>query len=315
MVAINNATWHYFPKGQYYFKLSVLTKKLANAHLLSPTSFIPPLLSFCPTTQVVYDTASLSPQAFARNTKAQLLETLLFVKAVAKSNIVVTISHSVAKELAAISSARSKKVIVVSPGLREFPLPSLKDIARFGLKKNEYFLYVGTLEPRKNIVNLIAAYQAFLHQTRNNNPPKLVLAGQQGWHTSDIFAAMQSKQVKTMVIGIDSPSDRLLSSLYKHCLSFCYVSHYEGFGMPILEAMSFGKAVLISDIPVFTEVARPCACRVDPKSVSAIARGLRKLFEDSSFRLSLESHTKNQVEKLQNNHQIDHVFASLLGLE
>jgi glycosyltransferase involved in cell wall biosynthesis len=313
-ITIDNATWHYFSKAHYYFKLSRLTKKLINAHLLSPTSFIPPLVSFCPTTTIVYDTASITPQRFVRNRKARILESLLFPHVLKRSSWVVTISHSVAKELAQMSNNDSSNILVVYPRLRGFPKPDLNDIENLHLKPHEYFLFVGTLEPRKNLVNLIQGYASFLLQTSKANPPKLVIAGQKGWHYNEILQLIETKSLENMVTLIESPTDSQLASLYAHCLCFCYVSHYEGFGMPILEAMSFDKAVLASDISVLNEVAGLSACFVDPKSISAIANGLHKLFEDNAFRHSLESHTTKQVKKLNHSKQMDQLISALLGI-
>lgn len=312
-IVIKNATWHYFSKAQFYFRLSHLTKKLANAHLLSPTSFIPPLVSFCPTTTIVYDTASITPQRFARNQKARILESLLITHVLKRSRWVVTISHSVARELVWVSNNDTPNILVVYPRVRDFPRPEVKDITNVNLKPNEYFLFVGTLEPRKNLVNLIQGYTALLLQTCKVNPPKLVIAGQRGWHFAEIFAAINTKSLEKMVVFVDSPTDDQLASLYAHCLCFCYVSHYEGFGMPILEAMSFGKAVLTSDSAVFHEVAGPSAYYVDPSSVVSIAQGLRSVSENDSLRHTLESHTSHQVKKLDHTEQMNQFIYSLLG--
>lgn len=307
------ATWHYFPKKQYYPKLSLLTKKLPNARLLSPTSFIPPLLSFCPTTSVVYDTASITPQHFARNQKAKVLETLLLAHVLRRAAHVVTISQAVAQELAQKNKRATAKLSVIYPPLRNFPKPNLEDITCLHLNPNGYFLFVGTLEPRKNVANLIAAYAEFLQDTRSSNPPKLVIAGQRGWHFADVFAAINTEALRTMIVIIDSPSDLQLSSLYAYCLCLSYASHYEGFGMPILEAMSFGKAVLTSDSAVFHEVAGPSAYYVDPNNISAIANGLQKLLEDDALRHTLESQTKEQLNKLDHSKQVDQFISLLLG--
>lgn len=306
-----NGTWHHFSKKQYYLKLSLLTKTLPNAHLLSPTSFIPPLLSFCPTTTVIYDTASITPQAFARNQKARVLETLLITHVLKRSLHLVTISQAVAQELAQVNKNAASKLIVVYPRLRDFPQPKLTTIEDLWLKPHSYFLYVGTLEPRKNVANLIAAYAEFLRNTRSSNPPKLVIAGQRGWHYAEIFTAITTA-LRKMIVIVDTPSDGQLSSLYAHCLCVCYVSHYEGFGMPILEAMSFGKAVLASNIAVFHEVAGSSAYFVDPKDISTMANGLQKLLEDDALRHTLESQTKKQLNKLDHSKQANQLIALLI---
>ena len=312
-ITIDNATWHYFSKLQYYPKLSLLTKTLPNARLLSPTSFIPPLTSFCPTITIVYDTASITPQSFARNQKARVLESLLISHVLKQAAHVVTISQAVAQELAQVNKMATAKLLVIYPLFRDFPKPDLKDIESMHLNPNGYFLYIGTLEPRKNLVNLIAAYAEFLRHTNKLNPPKLVIAGQKGWHYTDIFAAINTEALRKMIVIIDSPTDRQLSGLYTYCLCFCYASHYEGFGMPVLEAMSFSKAVLTSDSAVFNEVAGSSAIYVDQSSVVSITQGLQELYENDSLRHQLESHTKNQVKKLDQSEQMNQFIYSLLG--
>ncbi len=308
-----NATWHYFSKSWYYLRLSLLTKTLPNAHLLSPTSFIPPLLSFCPTTIIIYDTASLTPQPFTRNAKAQVLETLLYPWIMWRSTIVLTISTSVARELKKLSPTYASKVMIVYPQLRNFRKANAEFLKKYSLKPNDYLLYVGTLEPRKNLLNLLSGYHQFLAQAASKNQPKLVLAGQKGWQVQPIFDTIQKLKLTNNVVVVDSPKDDDISALYANCLFFCFVSFYEGFGMPVLEAMSFGKAILMSNIDSLNEVALPCAVGVEPTNTQSIALGLKQLTSNVKLRQTLESKTRRQIEKLNPLKQADHFIGKLLS--
>lgn len=306
-----NSSEYVFPKPWYYLKLSRLTRTLPSARLLSPTSFVPPLVSFCPSITIVYDTASLTPQPFARNTKARILEPLLFHPVLARSQTILTISESVALELSLLTPQSAAKIMVIYPQLRPFPQPDPAILKTHQLPPHGYLLFVGTLEPRKNIINLLKGYHQFLRQVANNNPPKLVLAGQKGWQAQPMFNAIQTLKLTNHVIVIDSPNDQQLATLYANCLFFCFVSLYEGFGMPVLEAMSFGKAVLASDIPVLNEVTGNCSLSVDPHDPSAITQAMIKLSLDTPFRLERQKHTTQQIKKLKSLKQIDHFMNKL----
>ena len=142
-----------------------------------------------------------------------------------------------------------------------------------------YVLSVGTLEPRKNLVRLVRAYR----QVAPDVPHMLVLAGAPGWH-ADALDAELARPGPGTIVRTNEVSDGELDVLYRGADVFAYPSLYEGFGLPVVEAMARGVPTLTSDISSLPEVAGDAALLVDPTDVSEIAEGLAKLADGSRVR-------------------------------
>lgn len=146
----------------------------------------------------------------------------------------------------------------------------------------EYFLYLGTIEPRKNLERLMDAYSVFA--ASHENPAKLVLAGGKGWLYEGIFAKVQALGLEEQVIFTQYIPSEKLCALMSGALAFTFPSLYEGFGLPPLEAMACGTPVLVSDAASLPEVTGDAAVIVKADSVSSIAEGLHRLFTDAGLR-------------------------------
>jgi glycosyltransferase involved in cell wall biosynthesis len=141
-------------------------------------------------------------------------------------------------------------------------------LAAFGLEKGGYSLFLGTLQKRKNVINLLRAF------TRSSSGLPLVLAGGKGWYYDEIKSeiAAAAKVKKVVELGYVSEADK--PALYRGCASFFYPSLYEGFGLPVLEAMACGCKVVTSNVSSLPEVAGDGALCVDPNDVQAIAEAI-----------------------------------------
>lgn len=144
--------------------------------------------------------------------------------------------------------------IIVTP----IPAPDnhAKDITKpiFNLSAKKFILFVGTIEPRKNLLNLIEAYTLLPKEIRDEYP--LILAGSSGWKNENIYSRikeLKNKNYKIITTGYIDDSQK--KWLYKNCSLFVMPSHYEGFGMPILEAMQYDAKIAASNIEVFKEIA------------------------------------------------------------
>jgi alpha-1,3-rhamnosyl/mannosyltransferase len=142
---------------------------------------------------------------------------------------------------------------------------------RYSLRR-PYVLAVGTLEPRKNLPALIEAFTG-LPDTHD-----LVLVGARGWETGETQAAIARHPDRIKALGHVPDAD--LASLYAGAALFAYPSLYEGFGLPVLEAMAAGAPVLTSGISSLPEVAGEAAVLVDPRSADSIREGLRRGLSD-----------------------------------
>ncbi len=154
--------------------------------------------------------------------------------------------------------------------------------ARYHLP-DDYLLYVGTLEPRKNLVRLLEAWTPLYSA---GEAPPLVIAGKRGWLYDDLFAAVERSPVRSAVLTPGYIAEEDLGALYTGATAFTLPSIYEGFGLPVLEAMACGTPVLCSSGSSFPEVAGDAAVMVDPHDVEAIREGLRSLLRDRELRES-----------------------------
>lgn len=155
---------------------------------------------------------------------------------------------------------------------------------RLGLGDEPYVLYVGTLEPRKNLVRLVTAFRRLSPQLGR---VRLVLAGPWGWRTGPLRAALRHHSAGRPVIVTGGVDDATLAVLYSDATIFAYPSLYEGFGLPLLEAMAAGAPVLTSAGGACAEVAGEAALLVDPADVEAIASGLERLLRSGDERRRL----------------------------
>lgn len=152
-----------------------------------------------------------------------------------------------------------------------------------------YFLYVGTVQPRKNLVRLIEAYASFVHLQHPSPIPQLVIAGKRGWLTEAIERRASELGVADQVRFTGYVANDDLPALLSGALAFVFPSLYEGFGMPVLEAMACGTPVLTSTTSALPEVAGDAALLVDPDSTAAIAAGLARLAGDPALRDDLSA--------------------------
>ncbi len=151
----------------------------------------------------------------------------------------------------------------------------------------EYFFYLGALHPRKNIVRLLKAFDLF--KSRSAASTKLLIGGRFAWQNSDIKAAYDQSAFQNDIHFLGYVSDEELPRITASALALTYVSLFEGFGVPIIEAMQAGVPVMTSSVSSMPEVAGNAALLVDPKKVDEIAEGLQRLAEDAALRTELSS--------------------------
>jgi glycosyltransferase involved in cell wall biosynthesis len=180
------------------------------------------------------------------------------------------------------------RIKVVHPGnriKREF-LKNNGSGALIGLQPERYWLSVGILEPRKNLRRMLKAYSDFKKEADNDFP--LVLAGGKGWLEDDLEAHISGLNLSSDVKILGYVSDEDLAWLYKNCFAFLYPSCYEGFGMPVLEAMAMGAAVIASGTTSLPEVGGNAACYVDPFDTRSITEAFIRLSESPEYRFELQ---------------------------
>ena len=160
---------------------------------------------------------------------------------------------------------------------------------------NPFILFVGTLQPRKNIVRLIEAFS--LIATSIKKPVDLVIAGNKGWMYEEILAAPKKYKIENQVKFLGYTIEEDLSDLYSSTLCFCLPSLFEGFGLPVLEAMACGSPVLISRTSSLPEVAGDAGIYVDPLNIQEIAQNLKAIISSKNLRLLKRKQSLEQAKK------------------
>jgi glycosyltransferase involved in cell wall biosynthesis len=149
-------------------------------------------------------------------------------------------------------------------------------LERRGLRPQGYILSIATLEPRKNITRLVRAFELIAERSPGL---RLVLAGGRGWRTGKILRRIERSPVRDRIVMTGFVSDAERAALLAGCAAFAYVSLYEGYGLPVVEAMAAGAPVVTSDISSLPEAAGGAGILVDPYDPRAIAAGLREGIE------------------------------------
>ena len=238
----------------------------------SPRHHLPLVQRTAPSVVTVHDLVwKAQPRTMIR--MGRLTEQILMPPSLRKAARVITDSASTADEL-------KNHFPNVAGKIRVVPLaPTYFDAAETApTSGDDFILFVGTIEPRKNLPRLIEAYR--LLRAGGTTTHRLVIAGGQGWKDATIVQNLQSEDVAPYVDVLGRVSDAQLASLYARCAYLVLPSLYEGFGLPILEAMAFGKPVITSNLSSMPEVAGDAALLVDPLNVQDLSRSMALLLDD-----------------------------------
>jgi alpha-1,3-rhamnosyl/mannosyltransferase len=206
---------------------------------------------------------------------------------VERADCLVTDSEFVRSELLQLFSLPSHKVVHVPLGVDPSFRPRGEEdlapcMARYGLSAGRYFLSVGTIEPRKNLERLLQAYMSLDPALRQSCP--LVIAGAYGWASEPLMTEIRRLQAAGEVKYLDYVSEEDLPIIYSGAFALCYFSLYEGFGLPVLEAMSSGVPVLCSAASALPELCADGGELVDPTDVSAMSLAMQRALEDRTWR-------------------------------
>ncbi len=224
---------------------------------------------------------------------SRLLESYQVPIAMHNADRIVVDSHATLFAVQKEFSAYSKKVAVVPLGSTHCD-SHIKPLSlqHLGLQM-DYFLFVGTLEPRKNLFRLLTAYSRL--PTSLKNKAMLVIAGGKGWGGVNVAHAVASLGLDDYVCLLGYVEEHTLAALYANAKFLAMPSLYEGFGLPVVEAMSYGVPVLTSNNSSMPEVAGDAGLLVDPLDVESIRAGLARLIFDSEYRGKLAAFAKDNA--------------------
>ena len=252
----------------------------------TPSLAVPPR-SRVPLVVTVHDAAPLLfPDTSTR--RGRRFHARGFAAAAKRADLVIAVSHAAADEVAAHTAIPRDRMRVIHHGVdQEIADDSAVARARaaLGLGAEPYVLWVGTLEPRKNVGVLLEAFGAVARE--GDLAYRLVVVGPRGWSdTADVVRA-RAEALGGRVVLAGSVGSDVLRALYRGADVFAFPSLHEGFGMPLLEAMAQETAVVCSDIPVFHEVAGDAARYVLPDDVDGWVQALTTLCSDDAARAEL----------------------------
>jgi glycosyltransferase involved in cell wall biosynthesis len=259
-------------------------------------TFVAPLIKTC--MQVV----SILDMTFHRTPERHSFHKRIYFRTmiprmVQRSDAVIAISESTKRDLVNLLAAKEEKIFVTPLGVdRRFqPITDEEEIGKVRQKYNlpsKFILFVGLMEPRKNLEVLVDAY----HMDSLPREFHLVLAGNIGWGCSLLLKKIANSFVRNRIQMPGYIADADLPALYSMAAAFVYPSLYEGFGLPVLEAMACGTPVITSNISSLPEVAGDAAVLVDPSSPEALASALRNVLGDSQLRESLSQRGRQRAQ-------------------
>ncbi|MCI0399306.1 MAG: glycosyltransferase family 4 protein [Chloroflexi bacterium] len=280
----------YFPQSRWAWMQTVLPRVIAQSRpdLCHFTNSLAPLYLDRPFVLSVHDASLFLYSHY--HPRARLLTMRLLLPMVARrAAAVITVSHSARQDLIRVLDLPAEKVHVIyeaapahfAPVNDQAELERLR--RKYGLPE-AFLLYVGTLEPRKNLSRLLQAFQRFRQQ---GFPHRLVMAGPWGWHMEGFGREIEALGLRDAIQFLGYIPTEDLPGLYSLTTLFVFPSLYEGFGLPPLEAMACGAPVLSSDNSSLAEICDGAAYLVDPRSVDSIAEGLRRVVADDALRADL----------------------------
>jgi len=205
------------------------------------------------------------------------------------ATMIVTPTEAVKRELSEHLRVAPDKVAVTPEAPRSiFKKVELAETIETGKRlgiTDDFILFVGTIEPRKNLIRLVQAWEEILQTT--DRSPQLVIAGKMGWLNDELMAMVRRSSFRNRICFTGYLEDTDLRALYSSCSVFVYPSLYEGFGLPTLEAMACGAAVVTSRIPAIVETVGSAASFVNPTDINELAAAIVKLLRDKQARETL----------------------------
>jgi glycosyltransferase involved in cell wall biosynthesis len=309
--------WQYLNFGlkklwtQFALPLKLLADRPKPDVFFTPGHYAP-RFSNIPQVITIFDLSFIRfPQMFQKKDLYQLTNWTKY--SVYKSNAIITISNFSKKEIVDYYQIDPQKVHVIYPGYDNSLFESVSDQKliqnvkqKYKIKK-DYLLFVGTIQPRKNLIKLIEAFKLL----DKKYDLQLVIAGKWGWLYEEFFSEANEMKGKVVICDFVKRSD--LPVLYSQAKAFVLPSLYEGFGIPVVEAQSCGVPVVVANTSSLPEVVGESGILIDPKSADSIAQGINKILIDEKLkneiikkgyenvkRFSWQSCTKQTLNVLEN---------------
>jgi glycosyltransferase involved in cell wall biosynthesis len=298
------------PPETAHFKYLVVKGKIAWSRVWLPLHFLlrrskpdvffspahySPLWLPCPLVVTIHDLAYIYfPDEFLKKDQYKLF--VWTKESVDKAKIIITVSKSTKDDVIKHYHIPEDQVQVIYNGFQSYPRAKDDEriLKKYGVDKQKYLFFVGTLQSRKNIVRLIEAF----HALRSTYPDLLLLlSGRRGWLYDKMLERIQQLHLGDYVRELGFVPDADLASLYAHAQCFVLPSLYEGFGIPVLEAMAQGTPVVASNNSSLPEIGGEACLYVDAHDTMQIATAIERILTDKELQRSLIMKGKVNVKR------------------
>jgi len=274
-----------------------LRTKFLHADLLHSLTFVSPYFNLVPSVVTIHDMA-FRKHAWTISKDRSHYYDFFIPRSIKTANRIIAVSEFTKTEIVKSFPGKGSFVSVTPEGIDNFFQGKLDDsktpaiLDKYKLKPG-FILSVGTIEPRKNYARLLDAYHMLVK--KKNIKEKLVIVGRMGWDFDEIQELSENNELKDRVVfpGFITPEE--LAAFYSQATIFVLPSLYEGFGLPILEAMTFGLPLITSNISALPEVAGDAAIFVNPYNRREIANAMFRLLRDETLKSALSSKSLERV--------------------
>lgn len=298
--------------GWYEWAVPRALKKYQIDVFLSPDNFCS-IRTKVPTVLVVHDLAYLH---FPIHTRRRDLWYYRYFtpRYVERANRIITVSEFTKQDIIKQFGITGERIAVAYNGVRTVFQP-ISDTEKEHIKTeytegSDYFFYVGAVHPRKNVPRLIQAFDQF--KTSASSSVKLVLAGRFGWQTGEVKTAYEQAKHQKDILFLGYTEENLLPKLMAASTALIYISHFEGFGVPLLEAMHCEVPIIAADCAALPEVSGKAALLVNPNIISEIVVAMANIVDNETVRVNLILEGKRQREKFSWTNSAAIVYQQLL---
>ena len=295
----------------YFFDYPKIDKLLKEVDVFfSPHIFLSSVSKKCKSVMTFHDLSFEKYPEFYSASKNYWHFSMNPKKQARKTDKIIAVSESTKNDLVGLYNINPEKIKVIYSGINpvssiQYPVSSISKIKKKYNLPEKYILYLGTLEPRKNIIGLIKAFEIFKtklksrgrHSGMSPSGFKLVIAGSKGWLYRDIFKTVKNSPVKNDIIFTGFIDDEDKSILYSQAELFVYPSFYEGFGFPPLEAMACGTLVITSNFSSLPEAVGDAAIMINPYNLDELYRAMEMVLNDDKLKNTLIKKGFEQTKK------------------
>jgi glycosyltransferase involved in cell wall biosynthesis len=249
-----------------------------------------PPLAPCPVIATIHDLSfEHLPETFNRRSRVQLRLTVR--RTARRAARILTLSEFSRRDISETYKIDLDRIAVTpaaaSPHFAPITSEAELEVVRqkYGIQR-DYILSLSSIQPRKNLVRLIEAY-SYLHEHKGSELPQLVIAGKKGWLESEVFRVAKQSAAANHIVFTGYVSEAELPALYSGALCFVYPSYFEGFGLPVVEAMQCGAPVIVANRTSLPEVVGDAGILIDPFNHKDIAQAIDQLISNPAARHDL----------------------------